>query len=301
MSTEQANSGQTESNQTSADTSSATNIAQSDAANQGVQNQGANQGQGGSNQGGQTANQGAKKDDGQDLMFGARDKKDTSQDQNAKPTPAQQREFLLSKASDDAAKKALEGKTDEEISKMFDDAKAKDGGDNAPQFDVKELLTNLPENIEVTPENQQWLGDYAKANNLTKEQTQALVNKGVEMQQKTLDMWAETKSGWREEVKADKTFGGQNLQKSVGAAENLVARFGSTATDPKVKAEEMMQMQEDLQLLGLGNKLSFIRFCNNIAKAIGEDKMEGSSGLPNKDQKDLATRMWPNMPGDTKA
>ena len=59
-------------------------------------------------------------------------------------------------------------------------------------------------------------------------------------------------------------------------------------------------MQEDLVLLGLGNKKSFIRFCNNIAKATKDDSMDGKPSGGGSQEKSLASRMWPNMPTENR-
>lgn len=227
------------------------------------------------------------KGDEGDLLF----KPKEADGEAAKPTAAEQKQFLLDKKVDPAT---LEGKTDEEIAKLFDEAQAAEQSDEGKVSEYTDFdLSKLPEGIEIADDQLEWVKEYGKANNLTQEQAQALMDKGIEMQQKNLDYWNDTKKGWRDQVKADPELGGQNLSKSVTAAEAVIAKFGGSA-------ENIKEMQDDLQLLGLGNKRSFIRFCNNIAKATSDDRADTPSGNSPAPVKNLAQQMWSNMPGDKK-
>lgn len=195
----------------------------------------------------------------------------------------------------DAGQKPAEGdllfakKPDEpEAQKQDGDKKDENQQDAEVVYDLK-----LPDGATVVPEMLEGVKDFAKANNLKPEEAQKIVDLGVKFQQNQLAQWETTKSGWRDEVRSDPVLGGHNLDKSVKAAEEVVARFGGNE-------KEIIEMQEDLVLLGLGNKKSFIRFCNNIAKATKDDSMDGKPSGGGSQEKSLASRMWPNMPTENR-
>lgn len=245
-----------------------------------------------------------------DLMFGKKPeekKADAPADKPAeKPAIADQRKALLEKATDEAAKKALEGKTDEEIAKLFDEADAKAKADEEaaknPPFKFEDL--KIPADMPVTPEMKEKVSELSNIFNDEKlsktEKMQKAIDLHLEQQQKSLDFWNDTKAQWREVSKNDKVIGGQNIEKSVATAESVAVKFGG---NPEFggSPELLREFQDDLMLLGLGNKRSFIRIFNNIAKATGEDKMDGQGGNQQQQAGDMARRMWPDMPGDKKA
>lgn len=204
-----------------------------------------------------------------------------NQGDSAKPeakTDADQGDLMFAKKEGEDEKKEGEEKADE-----------KEGEKAEAVYDFK-----LPDDAQPVPEMLDNLKVFAKENKLSPEAAQKIVDMGVEMQTKQLEQWNSTKKAWRDEVRADSVLGGHNLDASIKTAEDIVARFGGNET-------EIKEMQDDLVFMGLGNKKSFIRFCNNIAKATKEDSMDGSVNKSAERQAEgLAQRMWPNMPGDKK-
>lgn len=207
-------------------------------------------------------------------------------------TADDQKKFLTDKKLDP---KLMEGKTDAEIQKLYDEQLAKDAAEaeaNAgPTVDFEKLT--VPDDTKVTPENMDWVKKYSADNKLTQEQTQALLDKGVEMHKQNIDFWNNTKKGWLAEVKADPTIGGANLDKTVANVEDVIQKFG--ANKEFGGSPELVQaLQQDLMLLGLGVKKSFIQFMANVHKATSDDTFNGKGGS-NPPKKDLASRMYPNM------
>ena len=135
------------------------------------------------------------------------------------------------------------------------------------------------------------LTDFITSNKLNKEQAQALTDLGVKLQQQNINAWAETKKGWRDEVVADPDLGGKNLENTVNNANKVIRQFAGSE-------EHLAELKQDLVLLGLGNKKSFVRFLSNIAKATGNDSIEGNSGSGAKSAttfEEKAKRMYPDM------
>lgn len=232
------------------------------------------------------------------LLFKPKDDKAKPDDKPAddkkvdeKPlTPDEQKKFLLDKKVDP---KSLEGKTDEEIKKMFDEQSAKDKAeaDAGPKVNFEEIKTS--DGTKIAPENMDWLKKFAGDNKLTQEQAQELVDRGVEMQKQNLQFWNDTKKNWLGEVKADPEIGGKNLESTVNNVETAIQKFAANKEfggSPELLAE----LQQDLVMLGLGVKKSFIKLMNNVHRATANDSMDGRSGS-NPPKKDIAERMYPGM------
>lgn len=205
----------------------------------------------------------------------------------ADPAKAAQKDLLFDDTvhdkKDDPAKEGDKKPDEKDGDKKDDEAKE---GEKVEYTDFK-----VPENADiiVDPEQVAWLKEYGQANKLTQDQAQALVDKGVEMQQKNLDFWQDTKKGWREQVEKDPVLGGPNLSTSVKNANDVVRQFAGGD-------KELQELQDDLVLLGLGNKRSFIRLMNNVHKATADDTAAGKSGGGKQEQTNLAAKMWPGMP-----
>lgn len=175
------------------------------------------------------------------------------------------KKFLEEKLGD--KKTELEGKTDEEIAKLYDDQKAKDAA--APTFKLEELV--IPDDLPVPEAIKSKVTEVANKHKLGKEAMQELTDIHIEMQRDQLKQWNDMKQKWRDGVKSDPVLGGENLDKSVAAADAVVRRFAGTP-------EELAEFSADLKILGLGNKKSFVRLMNNIAAATGEDTQQPGSG-----------------------
>lgn len=185
--------------------------------------------------------------------------------------------------------KELEGKTDEEIAKLYDEQKAKEG-EAASTVDFEKIT--LPEGIKMSEANQKALQEFVTKNNLTGEQAQAaaqeMATMGAKLQQENLAQWQNMKKGWREKVESDPVLGGNNLKQTISDCNDIVRKFaGSDA--------ELKEFQADLIFLGLGNKPSFVRFLKNVHAATKEDGLDGKSTATAQPQVSPAKRMYPNM------
>lgn len=218
---------------------------------------------------------------------------ETPADPKNEPAKADPKDLLFDDKVKDGKNADGTDKTPEQKEAEAKAAKEAEDKANAEKpVEYKEF--KVPEEMKVDADQVEWIKKFAGERKMSQEDAQALLDKGVEMQQKNLDFWNETKKGWREAVEKDPVLGGHNLTKSVKTANEIVTKFAGTP-------QELGELQDDLILLGLGNKKSFIRFCNNVARATSDDKMSGASGNNVTKSADLASRMWPDMPGDKKA
>lgn len=177
-----------------------------------------------------------------------------------------------------------------------DGADPKDGeeppkdGEEGEAVEVKLEELTVPEDMPIPDELKGPLSEYIKDHKLDKDGAQKLTDLGVKMQQHNLDVWTKTKSDWRKEVEADPVLGGTNLKVTVAKANDVIRKFAGSE-------ENLAELKQDLVLLGLGNKRSFVRFLNNIAQATGNDTAGGSSGgsAQQAGADAMAKRMYPNM------
>lgn len=192
-------------------------------------------------------------------------------------------------------KKPEEKKDEEKKDDKKDDDKADDK--TAEEKPIEYADFTLPEEVIAQPDVMNKLKEFGKENKLNQEQAQKIVDLGVELQQENLKFWNETKKAWRKQAADDKVIGGDKLDTSVAIADNIVNKFAFQEKYGGSK-ELLEEFQGDLMMLGLGNKRSFIRVMNNIATAIGEDKIDGKSGGNAGSTKSLAQRMYPGMPSE---
>jgi hypothetical protein len=98
------------------------------------------------------------------------------------------------------------------------------------------------------------------------------------------------RNNWSAESRADKEFGGKDLDANLGTAKRALDRFGSP------------DLKRFLDETGLGNHKDVIRFFWKVGKAISEDGFVGDSGRPGKRDgpltfAEIAERMYPNQTG----
>jgi hypothetical protein len=234
------------------------------------------------------------------LLFGKKPEGDADK-VDQKPDAAGQRDYLKGKLKPEE----LEGKSDEDVAKLFDAEKQKeaDADPTNQPFKLDEL--KIPDTMPIPEEMKGKVDDLSKIFNDKKltntQKMQKAVDLHVEMMQRQNQQWADTKKNWRDDCSKDPVIGGDKLKPAVAATENLITQF---AGNPEFggSPELLEQMQDDLVFLGLGNKKSFIKFMNNIARATGEDGFDGKGGGGKSSQdKSLAQKMWPDMPGDKQA
>lgn len=122
---------------------------------------------------------------------------------------------------------------------------------------------------------------YAKANKLTNEQAQRLldgelsaVSKYKERQLNNLETITEN---WRQDVINDKELGGENFNKSVEFAHRALNQFGNET------------LKEQLNKTGLGNHPELVRMFAKIGQAMADDKIikSGSLSAPKKSMEEV--------------
>lgn len=231
--------------------------------------------------------------DDADLITGEKPKADDKPADGEKPpeqkapqTAAEKRAALEANLTD-AEKEALKGKTDAEIEKLFDDkVKEEQAKSELGDFDITKVV--VPEDMPIPEAMKEKVTELAKIFNSKElsasEKTQKAIDLHVETQKQALEQFKEVKNGWKKQVMDDPA-----LKSSIGAANDIVRKF---AGDEKQLAE----FQGALKFLGLGNHPAFVRFCANVAKATGEDSMDGKDGGSGGSKKSLAELMYPNMP-----
>lgn len=151
------------------------------------------------------------------------------------------------------------------------DSEAKDDqGDKAK--DIPETYDlKLPEGSPLKPESIQSVSEFAKANKLTNEQAQSVLereNSNAIEQVKLLD---DMSKKWVEEVKADKELGGNNFTKTAELSKRVIEKY----------APELIK---ELEATGLGNHPGFVKFVYRIGKAMdsGEFVKGGTPPAPVK-------------------
>lgn len=131
--------------------------------------------------------------------------------------------------------------------------------------------------------------EVAKELNLPQEAAQKVIDRlAPVMHQRQAEQIAATRTEWENASKADKEFGGQNLDANLSVARKALDTFGS----PELRAL--------LNESGLGNHPEIIRAFYKAGQAISEDRFVGGqtttgrSGGP-KSFNDFAASLYPNQ------
>lgn len=98
----------------------------------------------------------------------------------------------------------------------------------APEpFDVKSL--KIPEGVEVPEEILSAFGEVATKRGLRGEAAQDVFDLGqkvaAQVHEANVKAWAETQKKWRDEISADKDFGGEKLKPTLAKVSKLLDRF----------------------------------------------------------------------------
>lgn len=173
-----------------------------------------------------------------------------------------------------------------------------------PQVKAPEatLLASMPEKKEIAPEKTstpepvipekyelklkedsflnaaqvQAVESYAKANKMTNEQAQALLEREESavnnFAHESLAAFEKTKATWVEAIKNDKEIGGDSFNQTLEIAKRTVAKFAS---------EELI---EELVKTGYGNHPELVRLFARIGNAMKDDVMihPGAQSAPKK-------------------
>lgn len=120
--------------------------------------------------------------------------------------------------------------------------------------------------------------------NLTQEQAQKLVDfqaaNALKTRQSQQEAFTSLINKWQTDAKADKEFGGEKFEESVGIARLAVQKFGTPA---------FKQLMEDH---GVGNHPEMIRFMLNIGRTLKED-VPGATGGAVSGKTDRVSILYP--------
>lgn len=124
--------------------------------------------------------------------------------------------------------------------------------------------------------------EVAKELNLPQDQAQKLIDKVAPViQARQVEQIAAVQAQWAEESRADKEFGGDNLEANIGTAKKALDTFGTP------------ELRSLLHESGMGNHPEVIRFLVRTGKAISEDRLVVGSA-PGQHQAGDAKRFYPN-------
>jgi hypothetical protein len=83
-------------------------------------------------------------------------------------------------------------------------------------------------------------------------------------QQALVDSFNTIRDGWKQEIKADATFGGQNYPATLAAAGALIEQYGGTA-------EEVAALRHMLRITGAGDNPHLYRLMARAGKALAQE------------------------------
>ena len=158
-----------------------------------------------------------------------------------------------------------------------------DKGDKPEALPEKYELV-MPKGVELDSVAADEFSALAKDLKLTAAQAQSVADIAVKMQQRQAESMAKTVKEWGDQSKADKEFGGDNLDANLAIAKKAVDTFGSET------------FKGLLNQSGLGNHPEFIRFALKAGKAISNDTFVKSGAPSSTNGASLAERMYPNQP-----
>jgi len=165
-------------------------------------------------------------------------------------------------AAPDAAKDP-KGQTDDKDGEGSEAKKDEGKEDEKPQPKAPEKYEfKVADGTPLDPEAVKGFEPIARELDLTQEQAQKLVDYQVSLVKAQNDSWIATTKAWVEEVKGDPVIGGKNLDSTLANGKRALKAFGSET------------FGKFLDQYGLGNHPEFIRFTNNVGKAMGEDEFK---------------------------
>lgn len=139
--------------------------------------------------------------------------------------------------------------------------------DNTDSAEPQEITyeVKLPDGSLLTPEKVQEVVAYAKENNLSNEQAQALLdresNAVKSWQESQVSAFEETKAKWVDTVMNDKEIGGVDFNKNIEYAHRALEKFASP------------ELKDALAKTGFGNHPELVRVFTRIGKAMADDTL----------------------------
>ncbi|MFW1760473.1 hypothetical protein [Acinetobacter calcoaceticus] len=141
------------------------------------------------------------------------------------------------------------------------------GGEQPPaEQPVQYTDFQMPEGFTLNPEDQTILQELGQQFKMPQEAVQKLVDLGVQMQQRQVQEQLKTVASWVDAAKADKEYGGENLQKNLLTAQRAFSL---------PKGAEISKI---LYMSGLGNHPAVIGFMTEVGKLLEPDTMTTGKG-----------------------
>lgn len=145
-----------------------------------------------------------------------------------------------------------------------DGAKADEGGDPAPKAEPIKYELAIPEGDLVTAEELAEIAEVAAANGWTNEEAQAQLE-AVHARRES------QAAAFLEELKADPTYGGDNLATTDKRMKAVLDRHAPEGTDRGDTIRGVLKRS------GYGNHVAFVGFLADIGKSYVEDTVPGGS------------------------
>jgi len=142
----------------------------------------------------------------------------------------------------------------------------------------------LPEGIKLSDATLAEVKAFAKANGLSAEAAQGMVNlKAKAIGEVTSQYAAEVegfKAKWAEDARADKDFGGDKFDANVAVAAGVVNTYGTP------------ELKELLNATGLGNHPEIIRLFHKVGQVLSEDSVASAIASAGSRELTAAERLY---------
>ena len=157
--------------------------------------------------------------------------------------------------------------------------KGSDKNDSPKKDDVK---LKLPEGTHLTDADKKRVEAFAKEHGIKKDLAQELLNKENESRaDNLLEDRKKQVAGWVQDVKDDSEIGGDNYNKSIKLAKQVVGKFGTES------------LMNELNETGYGSHPEVVRMFARIGKAMSSDSfVKGGGTPPGEKKKSLAERLY---------
>ncbi|MGQ1604856.1 hypothetical protein ACT44L_14665 [Acinetobacter baumannii] len=141
------------------------------------------------------------------------------------------------------------------------------GGEQPPaEQPIQYTEFTMPEGYSMNPDDSKVLQELGQQFKMPQEAVQKLVDLGVQMQQRQIQEQQKTILSWLDAAKADKEYGGENLEKNLLTAQRA---FSLPRGD---------EISKILYMSGLGNHPAVIGFMTEVGKLLEPDNMTHGRG-----------------------
>lgn len=209
------------------------------------------------------------------------------------------------KPADDGDDKTPEGeeKKPEDGEEPKDKDKDDDGDGEDPKDGDKTEYSDftIPEELPAEEGDVNWIKDFGKEHKLSQEAAQALIDKHVEMTNRSFDDFNKMKDEWKQDFENDAELGQANFKATCDTANGVVAKyFKEDFTDKLIMfgigndkefARGLVKINEDMT--AKDSEISDLKA--KIQKLTGEEGIDGSLGAGQESKLDAAKTLYPDM------